>query len=220
MPSVSFDGQSLLIDGRRIWLVSGSIHYARTPHQLWRSRIRAASNRPGLNCIDTHVFWNIHEARPGRFHFKDDADLGQFVRLIHQEGMWCILRPGPYVGAGADFGGLPGWLHKIKDVKLRCTNGPFLEACARYLGAVMEQVKDLQVTTPLPGRKVGDAVSAGPIVMMQAENQWYCHNPDESEGYLRQIVRLPPRERLRGSRQRLQQPLAARRGCDRHVERQ
>ena len=122
--------------------------------------------------------------------------------------MWCILRPGPYVGAGWDFGGLPAWLHRIKDVRLRLQpNGPFLEAMQpRYLGAVMEQVKDLQVATPLPGRKVAGAVSAGPIIMVQAENEWsrFCHNarPGDSrvkEYVSRQIREVSPGEWLRGS---------------------
>ena len=129
MATISYDGQSLLIDGRRIWLVSGAIHYARTPHQLWRSRIRAAK-QAGLNCIETHVFWSMHEPRPGKFRFEGDADLRRFIQIIAAEQMYCILRPGPYVGADWDFGGLPPWLNRMPDIALRESSGPFLEACA------------------------------------------------------------------------------------------
>ncbi|MCE9590803.1 MAG: beta-galactosidase [Planctomycetes bacterium] len=184
MPNISYDAQSFLIDGRRVWLVSGAIHFARVPRELWRRRIRAAK-QAGLNCIETYVFWNAHEPRPGVFTFEGDLDLRAFVQTVHEEGMYCILRPGPYTCAEWDFGGLPAWLHRIEGMKLREANGPFLEACARYLTAVMEQVKGLQVTDVLergPG-------SAGPIIMVQAENEWICHNPEQADTYLREIVR-------------------------------
>ena len=178
MAHFSHDGQSFIIDGRRIWLVSGSIHYPRVPHQLWASRIRAAK-QAGLNCISTFVFWNVHEPVPGKFNFEADANLRRFIELIGAEGMYCILRPGPYIGADWDFGGLPAWLNNIEGIQLREGNGPFLKACARYLGAVMEQVRDLQVTNS----------SNGPIVLIQAENEWECHNPNQGEKYLCEIVR-------------------------------
>ena len=190
MPTLSFDGQSLIVGGQRIWLVGGSIHYFRTPHQLWRERL-AAAKQAGLNCITTYVAWNVHEPEPGEFNFAGDADLRRFVQMIGEEGMYCILRPGPYICAEWDFGGLPAWLHNIAGVQLRQANGPFLEACARYLGAVLDQVKDLQVTTlETPNvRPAREGAPGGPIVMMQAENEWCCHNPEQIDKYLRELTR-------------------------------
>jgi len=178
MATISYDGQSLTLAGRRVWLVSGAIQYARVPHPLWRSRIRAAK-QAGLNCIDTHVFWNLHEQAPGKFNFDGDLNLQQFVQTVGEEGMYCILRPGPYIGADCDFGGLPAWLNHVQGVRLRQANGPFLEACSRYLGAVMKQVKDLQATSS----------NGGPIVMIGAENHWFCDNPPQAKGYLAEITR-------------------------------
>lgn len=193
MPTVSFDGQSFIIDSRRVWLVSGSIHYSRVPRDLWRSRIRAAK-QAGLNCICTYVFWNLHERSPGVFDFSGQNDLRHFVELIGREGLYCILRPGPYVCAEWDFGGFPPWLLREGNFKLRQYHEPYLEACSRYLAAVLDQVRDLQVTSAakagLPGSPAG---GGGPIVMVQAENEWFCHNPEESHRhpstYLREIVR-------------------------------
>src|ERR1044071_9639276 len=145
MPSATFDGRSFMLDGRRIWLVSGSGHYARIPHELWEQRILSAK-AAGLNCIETPVFWNRREPRPGSFHFKGDNDLRRFVQLIGAAGLYCILRPGPFIGQQWDGGGLPAWITGIKGVKLRVHNGPFLEACSRYLTAVAGQVRDLQAT--------------------------------------------------------------------------
>src|SRR6185295_2978823 len=135
MPSMTYDGRSFMLDGRRIWLVSGSIPYARIPHESWADRIHAAK-LAGLNAIETSVFWNRHEPRPNHFDFKGDNDLRRFVQLCGQAGMYCILRIGPFIGQDWDFGGLPAWLMSVKNVKFRAMSGPFLEACSRYISAV------------------------------------------------------------------------------------
>lgn len=217
MPSISYDGQSFSIDGRRIWLVSGAIHYPRVPHELWRDRIRAAK-QAGLNTIETYCFWNAHESEPGRFDFEGDLDVRRFVQTVGEEGMYCILRPGPYVCAEWDFGGLPAWLQRIKPgrgegpVRLRQNHPAFLEASARYLGAIMGQVADLQITRPKMGGGGGGAAAAvaakgpqqnapgeaaggyagqggGPIVLFQNENEWFSHNPEQEDLYLKELSR-------------------------------
>lgn len=200
MANISYDRQCFTIDGRRVWLVSGAIHYTRTPHQLWRHRIRAAK-QAGLNCIETYVFWNAHEPSPSEFDFTGDLDLRAFVKMIGEEGLFCILRPGPYVCSEWDFGGLPAWLNTIDGMKLRQANGPFLEACSRYIGAVMDQVKDLQITASSSQGTDWPSLSAqlvcggyrgeggGPIILMQAENEWFCSSQEQHDGYLLQNVR-------------------------------
>ncbi len=208
MANVSFDAQSFMVDGRRTWLVSGAMHYPRIPRAQWSDRLRAA-REAGLNCIETYVFWNIHERKPNHFDFSDNLDLRHFVELCAEHGLWVILRPGPYVCSEWDMGGLPSWLLNYKGtkksgpMKLREGSMPFLEATARYLRAVMEQVSDLQVTTerPTPGPRPGLGTPAGqagggyrgqgngPVILMQAENEWFCSNPEQEDAYLRQVVR-------------------------------
>jgi beta-galactosidase len=200
MSSISYDGQCLTLNSRRLWLVSGAIHYTRTPHQLWRKRIRAAK-QAGLNCVETYVFWNAHEKRPGEFDFTGDLDLRRFVKTVGEEGMFCILRPGPYICAEWDYGGLPAWLNTLDGIKLRQANGPFLEASARYIGEVMKQVGGLQASSTSSSNKPLKADTShldgggyrgeggGPIVLMQTENEWLCSNPDQHDGYLRENVR-------------------------------
>ncbi|MEM1210141.1 MAG: beta-galactosidase [Planctomycetota bacterium] len=211
MPNITLDKHSFLIDGRRLWLVSGAIHYPRVPRELWRSRIRAAK-QAGLNCIETYVFWNAHEPAPGKFDFEGDLDLRHFVELIGQEGMWCILRPGPFVCAEWDQGGLPPWLRAVNherkgdpvEVKLRQGDPRFLEACSRYLAAVMAQVADLQATRPAagdgrpamhPAPTPGDPAggfgggAGGPILLTQVENEWFSHHPAQHDAYLVELRR-------------------------------
>lgn len=179
MASVTYDGRSFMLDGRRIWLVAGSIHYARCPRDQWGDRLHAA-RLAGLNAVETPVFWNRHEPRPGYFDFKGDNDLRSFVERAGQAGLHVILRVGPYVGAEWDMGGLPSWLLSQANMRLRTSNGPFLEACSRYLNAVADQVRDLQVTSPGKG---------GPIVAVQNESGWTCGNDDLAAAYLGELDR-------------------------------
>lgn len=179
MPSVTFDGRSLLLDGRRLWIVGGSIHYARLPRETWAERIRAARHA-GLNTIETPVVWARHEPRPGQFDFAGENDLRSFVKMVGEAGMHCILRPGPYVGSGFDLGGLPPWLTSLPGLRLRTQNGPFLEACSRYITALAKQVADLQVTSSGRG---------GPLLMIQNEHAWTCGHDDLAHAYLGELLR-------------------------------
>jgi len=184
MPSITFDGQSLIIDGKRLWLVGGTVHYARLNRDQWADRIRLAK-LAGLNTITTSVVWARHEPRAGTFDFSGDNDLRHFVQLVHAAGMYCVLRVGPYVGEGFDFGGLPPWVLTLKEVQLRTVSTSFLEACSRFFGAVARQVRDLQVTVPQgPGDTHG-----GPIVLVQNEHQWTCGSEARALGYLGELHR-------------------------------
>lgn len=180
MPSVTYDGRSFMLDGRRIWLVGGELHPARIPAAHWADRIHAA-RALGLNCVVAPVVWARHEPRPGHFDFAGDNDIRQFVRLVQREGMHLILRPGPFVGGTYDLGGLPGWLLQNANLKPRTANGPFLEACSRFIAAIADQVRDLQITAPGAG---------GPIIALQNEHAWSCGHDGLANGYLAELIRF------------------------------
>ena len=158
-PEFGAENGVFTFDGKPAVIISGSIHYARVPHAYWRDRIQKAKAM-GFNCIGTYVFWNAHEKKPGEFDFSGDLDVAEFVRICQEEGMWVILRPSPYVCAEWDFGGIPAWLLKEPDLQVRTNDPRFLEATARYLNAVGEQVRDLQVN------------HGGPIIQVQVENEF------------------------------------------------
>lgn len=179
MATVTHDARSFMLDGRRIWLASGSMSYARVPREAWRDRVYAAKFA-GLNALEVPVFWNRHEPRPGKLDFKGENDLRHFIEIIGHAGMYCILRIGPFVGDGWDMGGLPPWLLEKADVRLRTQNNIFLEACSRFIGAVADQVRDKQITAP------GDA---GPIVLIELESDWTCGTDAQSGEYLGELNR-------------------------------
>ncbi|MGJ8652424.1 MAG: beta-galactosidase [Opitutaceae bacterium] len=146
-------------DGEPAVIISGSVHYPRVPKAYWRDRIRKAKAM-GFNCIGTYIFWNIHEKKPGEFDFTGNLDIAEFARVCQEEGMWLIVRPGPYVCSEWDLGGMPAWLLKDPTMEVRTGDPKFLAATARYMKAVGEQLKDLQVT------------HGGPIIQVQVENEY------------------------------------------------
>lgn len=179
MASVTYDGRSFMLDGRRIWLVSGSIPYFRVPRASWPDRIHAAK-LAGLNAVDVPIAWQRHEARAGQFDFKGENDIRHFVELIGKAGMMAILRVGPYIGQDLDMGGLPAWLSAMPNISMRTNSGPFLEACSRFLSAVAEEIRDLQVTSTGAG---------GPIVLVQNESSWTCGDDTLANAYLGELIR-------------------------------
>lgn len=166
--SFSFSRQDFLLDGKPFQIISGEMHPARIPAEYWKQRIQMAKAM-GCNTIAAYVFWNYHEAEPGKFDFQTkNHNIAQFVRLVQEEGMWLILRPGPYVCAEWDFGGLPAYLLAIPDIKVRCMDPRYTEAAERYIKSLATQVKGLQVT------------KGGPILMVQVENEYGSYGNDRT----------------------------------------
>lgn len=179
MPTVTFDSRSFMLDGRRIWIVGGTVSYARTPRSEWADRLHAAK-LAGLNTVLLPVVWSRHEPLPGHFEFTGDSDLRAFVELAHEAGLYVILRLGPVLGDDHDFGGLPTWLTKLPAHELRADSGPFLEACSRFISAVAEQVRDLQINA---------AGKGGPILLVQNEHLWTCGDHALASKYLGELYR-------------------------------
>lgn len=178
MATITFDSQCFSIDGKRRFLVSGLIDPSRIPRALWEDRLRAAK-QAGLNCVGVPVVWSRHEIAPGRFDFEGERDIAAFIRLIGKLGMRCVLRPGPFVGAGHDRGGVPAWLVEGPDLTLRSNTQGFLEACARFIREVCQQVRDLQAT----------ASRDNPILLVQCEHRWFCGDEEVGQAYLGELAR-------------------------------
>ncbi len=182
MPPMTVDGHSLSLDGRRLWLVSGTVDYARTPRALWASRLRAA-RQAGLNCVETSVVWSLHEPRPGVYDFTGELDLPAFIKEIAAQGLWCVLRMGPYVGQGRDLGGLPTWVLGPSQRRLRGNDSGYMGAASRFLAAACARIVDLQATGTSRKR-------TGPIVMVRSEHRWLCRDGVVGEAYISELLRF------------------------------
>ena len=165
-----------LLDGKPFQIVSGEMHPARIPREYWQHRIRMAKAM-GCNTIAVYIFWNYHELTPGDFDFTtDNRDIAAFIRLCKQEGMWVLLRPGPYVCAEWDWGGLPTYLLKIPDIKVRCMDPRYMNAVSRYVTRLSKEVAPLQCDR------------GGPILMVQVENEYGSYANDRT--YLETLRKL------------------------------
>lgn len=165
-----------LLDGKPFQIISGEMHPARIPHQYWKHRIQMAKAM-GCNTIAAYVFWNYHEQEQGSFDFSSgNHNIAEFIRLVQEEGMWVLLRPGPYVCAEWEFGGLPPYLLRIPDIKVRCLDARYMEAVERYVTALSAQVKPLLVS------------NGGPIIMVQVENEYGSYGNDKQ--YMRRLKEL------------------------------
>ena len=155
-----------LLNGKPFRIMAGEVHYQRIPREYWADRLLKLK-AAGLNTVGTYVFWNALEPEPGRWDFSEGNDLAAFIRTAQRLGLWVIVRPGPYACAEWDFGGLPAWLLRTPDIKVRCSDPRYLAACETYVQKVAEVIRDLQVHR------------GGPVLMVQVENEYGSFGNDK-----------------------------------------
>ncbi|RYD45925.1 MAG: beta-galactosidase, partial [Verrucomicrobiaceae bacterium] len=166
----------LLLDGKRMQIRCGELHFARVPKEYWRHRLQLCKAM-GLNTVCAYLFWNLHEFEKGKYDWEGQADAAEFCRLAQEEGLWVLLRPGPYACAEWDGGGLPWWLLKKPDIALRSQDPDFMAASQAWLKEVGRVLGPLQVT------------KGGPILMAQVENEYGFYGKDaEYMGKMRQAM--------------------------------
>jgi beta-galactosidase len=168
------DGQFLL-NGKPFQIISGEMHYARIPRAYWRDRFRMAKAM-GLNTVTTYVFWNIHEPRPGAYDFSGNYDVAEFIREAQQEGLYVILRPGPYACAEWEFGGFPAWLLKDRSTVVRSRDPKFLEPTGRWIHRLGQELAPLQIG------------NGGPVLLVQVENEYGSFGDDHA--YMQAIHKI------------------------------
>ncbi|CAN6457176.1 unnamed protein product [Victoria cruziana] len=167
LSSVTYDHTSIIINGRRRILISGSIHYPRSTPEMWPDLIQKAKDG-GLDVIQTYVFWNGHEPSPGRYYFEERYDLVRFIKLVQQAGLYVHLRIGPYVCAEWNFGGFPVWLKYVPGISFRTNNEPFKAAMRGFTQKIVNMMKAERLFQS----------QGGPIILSQIENEY---GPEEWE---------------------------------------
>ncbi|XP_047979427.1 beta-galactosidase 16-like [Salvia hispanica] len=158
---VRYDGRSLIINGQRKLLFSGSIHYPRSTPDMWPSLISKAK-QGGLHAIDTYVFWNLHEPQPGKYDFSGRNDIVRFIKEVQSQGLYVCLRIGPFIEAEWSYGGLPFWLHDVRDIVFRSDNEPFKILMQNFVTKIVNIMKFENLF----------ASQGGPIILSQIENEY------------------------------------------------
>ena len=158
--------KTFLLNGKPFVVKAAEVHYPRIPRPYWEHRIQMCKAL-GMNTVCIYVFWNIHEQKEGQFDFTGNNDVAEFCRIAQKNGMYVIVRPGPYVCAEWEMGGLPWWLLKKKDIKLRERDPYFMERVKIFEQKVGEQLAPLTIQ------------NGGPIIMIQVENEYGSYGEDK-----------------------------------------
>ncbi|KAH8413958.1 hypothetical protein KR009_008460 [Drosophila setifemur] len=182
-PSFTIDHEAnvFMLDGEPFQYISGSFHYFRAVPEAWRRRLRTM-RASGLNALDTYVEWSLHNPHDGEYNWEGIADVVKFLEIAQEEDFYIILRPGPYICAERDNGGLPHWLFtKYPSIKMRSNDPNYIAEVGKWYAQLMPRLQHLFVG------------NGGKIIMVQVENEYGdygCNRDylswlrDETENYV------------------------------------
>lgn len=172
---VKFDKYSLIIDGKRVLIKSGTIHYFRVfGRDEWYDRL-SKMKAGGYNCVDFYLCWSFHNPKKDFWDFETYKDIKSLFQVAKELGLYMIVRPGPYINAEISAGGLPYWLMKEKDVVLRNRiDGDFV-----YSKEYMQHLKDWY------GKVLPIVREFDNLILIQIENE-YSTNGGENE-YIKEL---------------------------------
>ncbi|MER7509474.1 beta-galactosidase family protein [Streptomyces lavendulae] len=165
MPLLQIEHDGFRLDGEPFRILSGGLHYFRVHPDLWRDRLHKA-RLMGLNTVETYVPWNLHQPRPDEFRMDGGLDLPRFLDLAASEGLHVLLRPGPYICAEWEGGGLPAWLLADPAMRLRSRDPNFLAAVDDYFSRLLPPLHDQLATR------------GGPVLAVQVENEYGAYGDD------------------------------------------
>jgi beta-galactosidase len=172
----SFNKTQFELNGKPFQIISGEMHPARIPKTYWRHRIQM-TKAMGCNTVAAYFFWNYFETSEGVFDFStENRNIREFLQICKEENMWVLARPGPYVCAEWDFGGLPSYLLKYPDIKIRCMDPRYMQAVEKYINALCKEIKGLQ------------CIYGGPVMMLQIENEYGSYGNDRN--YIKALKKM------------------------------
>lgn len=173
MKNFSYKGNEFFLDGEPFIVRAGAIHYFRIPRAYWRDRLLKLKEC-GFNTVETYVAWNVHEPREGEFVFDGENDVSEFLSEAQRLGLYAIVRPCPYICAEWESGGLPAWLLKDGNMRLRCNYPPYMQKVEKYLHRLSDVLRPHLLS------------AGGNVIMMQVENEYGSFGNDKT--YLQRLA--------------------------------
>lgn len=160
-------GNDFYLDGEKFNIYAGAIHYFRSLPEYWEAALTKLK-LCGFNTVETYVCWNLHEKKQGEFDFSCNLDIVKFLETAKKVGLYAIVRPGPYICAEWDFGGLPSWLLKDKNMRIRCMHKPYTDAVTGFYKELFKRIDKMQYS------------NGGNIIAMQIENEYGSYGNDKN----------------------------------------
>ena len=173
MSLLTYNKDKFYLDDKEFTIISGAMHYFRIPREYWYDRLLKLKEC-GFNTVETYTCWNLHEPEEGVFDFSGMLDLEAYIEIAQELGLYVILRPGPYICAEWEFGGLPAWLLTYKDMDIRCNDELYISKVDRYLKELLGRIRKYLST------------NGGNIIMMQIENEYGSYGNDHE--YMKKIA--------------------------------
>lgn len=164
------------VKGKPVFLIAGSMDYFRIPSELWRERLLQAK-RGGINCIASCIGWNWHEMEDGKFTFSGDHDLGRFIDICGELGLYFYARVGPFICDEWEGGGHPAWLIGKDNMQFRAQHEPTMKYVRRWFEQLIPVIAKRQVT------------KGGPVILVQQENEYYFFNRPDGKEYQNTLIR-------------------------------
>lgn len=179
---LTFDNKNFYLDGEEFKIQSGAFHYFRALPEYWEDimlKIKAC----GLNTVETYTCWNLHEKYKGQYDFSGMLDIERFLQIAQKVGLKVLLRPGPFICAEWENGGLPSWLLKREyNVRPRCATEPYLTFLKEWLHVLFEKVRPYL------------DINGGPIIALAVENEYGSFGDDFN--YLRELEEFFKEEKM------------------------
>lgn len=166
---ICYDKNSLIIDDKRVFIRSGAFHYFRTPgYELALDRFRKMK-AAGYNTVDIYFNWNYHSKAEGEYDFSGDKDVRKVLEAAKETGLFVIARPGPFINAEVNAGGLPFWLLKKEDVIPRNRVGSSYQYSPEYMKYITQWYDQI----------IPIIVEFDNIIAFQIENEYATDEMDE-----------------------------------------
>lgn len=175
MAILTYKGNKFFLDGEEYTIISGAMHYFRIPREYWHDRLLKLKEC-GFNTVETYTCWNLHESKENVFDFSGMLDLEAYIDIAKELGLNVILRPGPYICAEWEMGGLPAWLLNYPNLTIRCNDELFISKVERYYNELLGRIVPKLST------------NGGSIIMMQIENEYGSYGDDHE--YMQRIAEI------------------------------